>query len=69
MTEVHYGVVRTNTGWSLIGDALRVGPYPTRGAAERAARALAEQSTGIGIPVQMHMQDEDGQLRRPQTLS
>ena len=68
MTEVHYGVVRTSQGWSLIGDALRV-PYSTRGAAERAARRLAEQSTGIGIPVQMHMQDEDGQLRRPQTLS
>lgn len=69
MTEVHYGVVRVGNTWAIIGDQLRVGAYPTRRAAEAAARNLAEQVTGVGLPVRMHVQDETGELRPPTLLS
>jgi hypothetical protein len=69
MAEVHYGVVRVGTTWSIIGDQLRVGTYATRDQAESAARRMAEQTTGIGLPVRMHLQDDTGQLHRPTLLS
>ncbi len=69
MTEVHYGVVRVGDTWAIIGDALRVGAYATRRQAERAARNLAEQATGVGLPVKMHLQDETGELLKPTLLS
>ena len=69
MTEVHYGVVRVGDTWAIIGDQLRVGAYSTRLQAEHAARSLAEQATGVGLPVQMHLQDETGELLHPTLLS
>lgn len=69
MAEVHYGVVRVGTTWSIIGDQLRVGTYATRDQAESVARRMAEQTTGIGLPVRMHLQDDTGQLHRPTLLS
>lgn len=69
MAQVHYGVVQMGDHWSIIGDQLRFGSYRNRRAAERAAKRLAEQATGLGIPVVMHLQDETGQLHRPTLLS
>ena len=69
MTEVHYGVVRVGSTWAIIGDQLRVGAYSTRREAEAAARNLAEQATGVGLPVRMHIQDDTGQLQPPTLLS
>lgn len=69
MTEVHYGVVRVGETWAIIGDQLRVGAYTTRSQAETAARRLAEQVTGVGLPVRMHLQDETGELLKPMLLS
>jgi len=69
MTEVHYGVVRVGEDWAIIGDHLRVGHYPTRDLAEAAAARLAEQATGVGLPVQMHLQDDSGELLPPTLLS
>ena len=69
MTEVHYGVVRVGDIWTIIGDQLRVGAYPSRLEAEHAAARLAEQSTGVGLPVWLHLQDEIGELHRETLLS
>ena len=69
MTEVHYGVVRVGGTWAIIGDQLRVGAYSTRREAETAARSLAEQATGVGLPVRMHVQDDTGELLPPTLLS
>ncbi len=69
MTEVHYGVVRVGETWAIIGDQLRVGAYTTRGQAEIAALRLAEQATGVGLPVRMHLQDDTGELLQPTLLS
>ncbi|MET0272298.1 MAG: hypothetical protein ABW360_04860 [Phenylobacterium sp.] len=66
MADVHYGVVRQNGAWTIIGDNLHFGHYETRWLAERAARRLAEQSAGL--PVQLHVQDETGELRPPTHL-
>ncbi|MBI1686155.1 hypothetical protein [Caulobacter hibisci] len=69
MAEVHYGVVQVGDRWTIIGDQLRFGAYRSRREAEQAAVRLAEQATGVGIPVRMHLQDETGQLHRPTLLS
>jgi len=69
MAELHYGVVRVGDSWAIIGDQLRVGAYATRNQAEHAARNLAEQATGLGLPVRMHLQDETGELLKPTLLS
>lgn len=69
MTEVHYGVVRVGDYWSIVGDSLRFGHYHSRRQASEAASRLAEQSTGIGLPVLLHVQDEDFVLPGPTRLS
>jgi hypothetical protein len=69
MTEVHYGVVRVGDTWAIIGDQLRVGAYATRRQAEGAARRLAEQDTGVGLPVNMLLHDDTGVLLKPTLLS
>ncbi len=69
MAEVHYGVVRVGKTWAVIGEQLRVGAYATRDQAEYAARSLAAQATGVGLPVRMHLQDETGELLKPTLLS
>lgn len=61
MTQVHYGVVKQDGAWTIIGAHLRVGRYPSRERALRAARRLAENSAGL--PVQLHVQDGNGELR------
>ena len=63
MEEVHYGVVQQDGAWTIIGAGLRFGAYKTRQGAERAARRLAKKSSGL--PVQLHVQDERGELRPP----
>ena len=67
MTEVDYGVVRHNGAWSIIGKGLHFGAYTSRSSAERAARRLAGQSSGL--PVRLHVQDESGELKPPERLS
>ncbi len=65
-TEVNYGVVLRNGTWTIIGAGLNFGAYKTRVIAERAARRLASLSGGL--PVQLHVQDESGELRPPVSL-
>jgi hypothetical protein len=67
MTDVDYGVVQSNGAWSIIGKGLKFGRYKSRVSAERAARRLARLSGGL--PVRLHVQDESGRLRPPETLS
>ena len=63
MAQVHYGVVQQDGAWTIIGKGLRFGSYQTRSSAERAARRLAAKSAGL--PVQLHVQDETGELKPP----
>jgi hypothetical protein len=67
MTDVQYGVVYQDGAWTIIGENLRFGSYKTSRAAERAARRLARDSSGL--PVRLHVQDETGELRPPDRLS
>ena len=67
LTEVHYGVVRQDGAWTIIGENLRFGAYKTKAGAERAARRLAHKSSGL--PVQLHVQDELGELQPPDRLT
>ncbi len=67
MAEVHYGVVQQNGAWTIIGNGLHFGSYKTRAGAERAARRLGVKSGGL--PVQLHVQDETGELKPPERLS
>lgn len=62
MSEVNYGVVRISGRWTIIGAGLRYGAYETREEAEEAMRRLAAQTAGL--PVNLHVEDEHGQLRR-----
>ena len=66
MADVHYGVVQRDGAWTIIGESLHFGSYTTRWSAERAARRLARKSGGL--PVQLHVQDETGELRPPAHL-
>ncbi len=67
MAEVHYGVVQQDGVWIIIGDGLRFGSYKNRSAAERAAHRLAHKSSGL--TVQLHVQDETGELGAPTRLT
>ena len=66
MAEVNYGVVQQNGAWTIIGKSLHFGSYKTRAGAERAARRLGDRSAGL--PVQLHVQDELGELQPPVRL-
>lgn len=66
MADVHYGVVEQDGVWIIIGDGLRFGSYDHREEAERAARRLAESSS---VGVQLHVQDNTGELLPPEQLS
>ena len=63
MADVHYGVVQQDGAWTIIGDSLHFGSYRTRWSAVRAARRLARKSGGL--PVQLHVQTEAGELLPP----
>ena len=67
MKEVHYGVVRQDGAWTIIGKNLHFGSYRTRLGAERAARRLAIQSSGL--TVHLHVQDETGELKAPDRIN
>ena len=64
MTEIHYGVVQVAGRWRLIGEGLTLDGYESRKAATRAALRLTSFATGLGVPVDLHLQDENGGLRR-----
>ena len=67
MLDIRYGVVFQNGAWVIIGEGLRFGAYSTRSEAVTAAQRLAMVSAGL--PVELHLQDETGQLRPPMRLS
>lgn len=69
MAEVHYGVIRVGDHWSIVGEHLRFGHYSTQHQATAAVSRLAEQSTGVGMPVLLAVQDEDFTLPAPTLLS
>jgi hypothetical protein len=64
--QTHYGVVQQNGVWTIIGNGLRFGSYRTRASAETAARRLAVKSA---LPVQLHVQDETGELLPPTEIN
>ena len=61
MIEVHYGVVRIDGHWCVISLGMRLGSFDTKAQAEALARRMAAQAAGL--PVQLHLQDERGELR------
>jgi hypothetical protein len=65
--DVHFGVVHQNGAWTIVGDNLRFGSYKTRGSAVRAARRLASKSAGLAV--QLHVQDESGELQPPNRVT
>ena len=67
MADINYGVVQQNGVWTIIGRSLKFGSYKTRRGAEQAARRLAAKSAGL--PVQLHVQDEGGELQPPLRLT
>ena len=64
MVEVHYGVVRIDGLWTIISEGLRFGSYDSAVEAERMARHMADQAAGL--PVQLHLQNDAGEVRREQ---
>jgi hypothetical protein len=66
MSPVQYGVVEQDGVWVILGDSLRFGSYSTREDAEAAARALASKSSGL--PVDLHVQDDTGELKPAERL-
>jgi uncharacterized protein (DUF1810 family) len=64
MSEIHYGVVMIDGQWMVISQGLRSGPYPSEADAEAIARRMADQAAGL--EVQLHLQDETGNLRLEQ---
>jgi len=66
MADIQYGVVHQDGRWTLIGRNLRYGAFRSRARAERAARQLA-YSCG-GLSVELHLQDETGELRPPKRI-
>lgn len=65
MAEVHYGVVRQDGRWRIVGRNLRFGSYVRQSAAVTAARRLAQRSLPAGI---LHIQDETGELLPPERI-
>ncbi|HLI67405.1 MAG TPA: hypothetical protein VKU90_13670 [Caulobacteraceae bacterium] len=61
--DVHYGVVKQNGVWTIIGRGLRFGAYTDRAVAEDALRRLADKSPGRSV--HLHLQDETGELKPP----
>ena len=64
MIEIAYGVVRIEDRWMVISRGLRMGPYPSRTEAEEVARRMADKASGL--EVQLHLQDEAGELHQEQ---
>jgi len=58
--EIHYGVVQIEGEWMVISGGLRSGPYPTEAEASQTARRMADEA--VGLEVQIHLQDEAGEL-------
>ncbi|WP_309089229.1 hypothetical protein [Phenylobacterium sp.] len=67
MSQIHYGVVKQDDGWAIIGANLRFGAYARRSSAVRAAKRLAQ--TCGGLPVDLHVQDDSGELLPPRRVA
>jgi hypothetical protein len=67
MRELHYGVIQADGHWKIIGRGLKSAAYESHEAAEAAARRMAAESTGLGLDVVLHVQDDLGELRRTVT--
>lgn len=66
MADIHYGVVLQDGRWRLIGKHLSYGAYRSRARAVRAARQLARACAGL--PVMLHLQEDDARLGAPRRL-
>ena len=66
MAQVHYGVVKQDDGWAIIGENLRIGGYARRSSAVTAAKRLAEKSGGLAV--KLHVQEESGELPAPSEI-
>jgi hypothetical protein len=67
MRELHYGVIQADGHWKVIGRGLKSAPFESFDAAEAAVRRMAAESTGLGLDVVLHVQDDIGELRRTVT--
>ena len=66
MAQINYGVILQDGCWRLVGPPLRYGRFRSRARAERAAHALARHSAGL--PVNLHIQAETGELLPPKRV-
>jgi hypothetical protein len=64
MLRIHYGVIQIGGEWMVIAEGLRLGPYATEAEAEQTARRMADEAAGL--EVQLHIQDDAGELHREQ---
>ena len=62
MPDMHYGVFLIDGRWTIVGKDLHYGSYDDKGQAQRAARRLAELSSGLSV--QIHFQEETGLLHK-----
>ena len=64
MIEVHYGVVRIDGRWTIISEGLRFGSYDKAAEVEQIAQHIADRAAGL--PVQLHLQNDAGEVRQDQ---
>ena len=60
MAEIDFGVVRVESGWTVVAPALHMRSFSTQEQAAVVARRFAGEV--IGRPVMIHFQNEDGEL-------
>jgi hypothetical protein len=58
MKEVHYGVVKFENRWKIIGKGLRFGSYDTKSDAVDIVRRIADHAAGL-LPVRLHLDEGD----------
>jgi hypothetical protein len=58
MMELHYGVIKDGEAWAIVGQGLKAGHYDSPSEALRAARRMADHSSGL--PVHLHFPNELG---------
>ena len=64
MIEVNYGVFCIDGRWTIVSEGLRFGSYDSAAEAEQMARHIADQTAGL--PVQLYLQNDAGEVRREQ---
>ncbi|MDB5429397.1 MAG: hypothetical protein JWP35_513 [Caulobacter sp.] len=64
MDSLHYGVVRFEDRWKVVGKGLRWGDFASQTEALAAAQRLADQARGLDLDVTLHAHDADGVLHQ-----